>query len=519
MALITIQIHDETKHFPLTKDGLTVGRQLGNDIVLNHAIVSRQHARIELHGRQAWVRDLESRNGVFVNRLRIKQEQLSDGDIITIGPFDLHYENRAAQRVVFDDNQYLPIDTDGREVDRDQLPVETMSFQEFYAMSTRLNQVLDFQELLELVVEEVLRVVPAQRGMLLLHKRRRSASSSDTQTSSAELVPMIIYPPEQGDVAISRSIVRKAVEQREVILTRDARLDFAGSQSIIAANIRSAICAPLLLPTSVIGLLLVDSPGRNQFTERDRDMVAILASQAAVAIERARLNEELLQQEQLRQNLERFLSPNVAKALARYVSQYGKLWEAQEETVSVLFADVKGFTTLSEEMAPHEVQDFLNEYLHEMTDVIFRYNGTLDKYIGDGIMAIFGAPRLPDDPSNNQHALDAVSAALDMQEAQKRLVDKLDSSRSFSIRVGVNTGVAYTGFFGTRHRLEYTAIGDTVNTASRLESAAESGSVFIGEETKQMVQDSFRVQDMGELQVKGKVQRVRAYKVLGRRTT
>jgi adenylate cyclase len=150
-----------------------------------------------------------------------------------------------------------------------------------------------------------------------------------------------------------------------------------------------------------------------------------------------------------------------------------------------------------------------------MTDVIFRYNGTVDKYIGDGIMAVFGAPRLPDEPVDDEHATRAVAAALEMQAAQRRLVGKWDASKAFMIRIGVNTGAAYTGFFGTRHRLEYTAIGDTVNTASRLEGAAEPGSVYIGEDTARLVAATFQLQEMGELALKGKQQRVRAYKVLG----
>jgi adenylate cyclase len=504
MARVTVVINNVEQTFALSAKGLTIGRQLDNDIVLNHAIVSRHHAQIEMRGRQSWVRDLNSRNGVFVNRLRIKDEHLSDGDVITIGPFDMRFEDRAAQSVVLDDSRYFPLTADGHQVAAEQLLTPTVNLQEIYGIIIRLNQVVDFHELLDLVMEEALRVVPAQRGFLMLLKEK-------------ELVPMVIHPPGHGEVAISSSIVRKAMENGESVLTRDARLDFAGSESIISANIRSAICVPLLLQGSPIGLILLDSPGSDKFTERDRDLVATLASQAAVAIERARLTEELRRQAQVRQNLERFLSPNVASALARYVSQHGKLWEAQEQIVSVLFADVKGFTALSERMSPREVQDLLNEYLHEMTDVIFKYHGTVDKYIGDGIMAVFGAPRLPDEPVSEQHAVHAVSAALEMQAAQKRLIDKLDDDKHFSIRVGVNTGLAYTGFFGTRHRLEYTAIGDTVNTASRLETAAEPGSVFVGESTLTAIGTDFDVQEIGELHLKGKEHKVRAYKVLGRK--
>jgi adenylate cyclase len=504
MARVTVVINNVQQTFALTDGKLTIGRQLDNDIVLNHAIVSRHHAEIETRGRQVWIRDLDSRNGIFVNRLRTKEEHLKDSDVITIGPYDLHFEDRAAQSVVLDDSRYFPLASDVQHVPAEKAFATTVQLHDIYAITMRLNQVVDFHELLDLVMEETLRIIPAQRGFLLLLKDK-------------ELVPMVIYPPDTGEVAISSTIVSKALEEGEAVLTNDARLDFAGSESVISANIRSAICVPLMLQNRPSGLILLDSPGSERFSDRERDVAATIASQAAVAIERARLTDELRQQAQVRQNLERFLSPNVAQALARYVSQHGKLWEAQEQVVTVLFADVKGFTALSERMAPNEVQDLLNEYLHEMTDVIFKYNGTLDKYIGDGIMAVFGAPRLPDEPESNRHAFDAVSAAMEMQTAQKRLVDKLDPDKYFSIRIGVNTGVAYTGFFGTRHRLEYTAIGDTVNTASRLETAAEPGCVFIGEQTCEMIGEIFEVQEIGDLQLKGKEQRVRAYKVIGRK--
>ncbi|MBC8078591.1 MAG: FHA domain-containing protein, partial [Chloroflexales bacterium] len=474
MARVTVILNGEKRTFALDDKGLNIGRQLDNDVVLNHAIVSRRHARVELRGRNTWVSDLASRNGLQLNRLRVKEDQLADGDVITIGPFDLHFEDRAAQSVTFDDNKYFPLSANSRQVESGPLPMLELDLHEFYRISTRLNQLIDYRELLHVVLEEVLRVVPSQRGFLLLRKGQ-------------ELVPMVVIPSSEGDATISSSIVRKTLEGGEAVLTRDARLDFSGSQSIISANIRSAISAPLIVSGATIGLIYLDSPGREKFSERDRDIVAAIASQSAGVIERARLTEELRQQAQQMQNLERFLSPNVARAMARYFSQYGKLWEAQEQMVTVVFVDVKGFSALSEQFTPREVQDLLNDYLHEMTEVVFRHNGTLDKYMGDGIMAVFGAPRLPDESPSDDHATQAVDAALEMQAAQQRLIEKNEPGKGFAIRVGVNSGLAYTGFFGTRHRLEYTAIGDTVNTAARLESAAEPGSVFIGDDTRALI--------------------------------
>jgi adenylate cyclase len=503
MARLSVEINGEQRTFALTEKGIQIGRALDNDIVLNHAIVSRRHAQVLLRGRQAWVTDMGSRNGISVNRLRVKEEQLGDGDVLQIGPFEVRFEDRAAQSVVLDDNKYFPLDAKVKEVNIGDLPELALDLKEFYRISKRLNGILGTHDLLDVVMEEVLKAVPAQRGMLLLLR-------------GDELVPMVIHPATLEDVAISSTIAHKAMNGNEAVLTRDARLDFAGSQSIISANIRSAICAPLISEGKATGLIYVDSPGRDQFNEHQRDLLAAVANQAAAAIERARLTDELRQQAQLRQNFERFMSPNVATLMASYFSQHGQLWEPQELIVSVLFADVKGFTSLSETLSPRDVQDLLNEYFHEMTEVIFQHNGTLDKYIGDGIMAVFGAPQLGDPVDPELSAIQSVDAALGMIAAHQRLVERLDPSKAFSFRIGINTGPVYAGFFGTRQRLEYTVMGDTVNTASRLEGKADLNSVLISEATREAIGAAFDVQEMGDFQLKGKAKLVHTYKVLRR---
>lgn len=503
MARLAVEINGEEQMFRLTERGLHIGRALENDIVLNNAIVSRRHAEVQLRGREAWVSDQGSRNGISVNRLRVKEARLSDGDVIGVGPFEIRFEDRAAQSVVLDDNKYYPLAAEARDVGAGELPELALDLREFYRISRRLNGIVGLRELLDAAMEEVLRVVPAQRGILMLFK-------------GSELVPMVVYPPTQGDVAISSTIARRALEGHEAVLTRDARLDFGGSQSIISANIRSAICVPLLCEGRVLGLINVDSPGRDQFGERERDLLAAVANQAALNIERTRLTEQLRAQEQQRQLFERFLSPNVAHDVASYFSEHGRLREPQECVVTVLFADVKGFSSLSERLSPREVQDLLNEYLHEMTEVVFRFSGTLDKYIGDGIMALFGAPELGEQHPPGVHAARAVDAALGMIEAHHHLVAKLDPSKAFDFRIGINTGPVYAGFFGTRQRLEYTVIGDTVNTASRLEGKAELNTVLISEATRAAVGSAFEVQEMGNFQLKGKAQLVQTFKVIGR---
>lgn len=500
MALITLDLNGERKTYPVEARGLRIGRALENDIVLNHAIVSRYHAEIFVNGRDIWVRDTNSRNGVFVNRLRIKEEQLRDGDVVQIGPFELRFEERAAQNVVLDDSRYFPVASEASGV---VVPELNINLREFFRIARRLNLIINMGELLDAIIEEVLHLIPAQRALLLLKRE-------------SELVPRVIYPPLRQEVVISSTIVRKAIEAGEVVLTRDARLEIGGTESIISANIRSALCAPLLAEQGAIGLIYLDSPGRDRFGSRERDLLAAIANQAAVTIERARLMEELRKQEASRQLFERFVSPSVARDVASYFSEHGRLREPQELIVSVLFADVKGFSSLSERLSPREVQDLLNEYLHEMTEVIFQHNGTLDKYIGDGIMAIFGAPQVNEHQDYHTTAIEAVDAALDMIEAHRRLIEKLDPSKAFDFRIGINTGPVYAGFFGTRQRLEYTVIGDTVNTASRLESRADLNSVLISESTRNAIGDAFILQEMGDYQLKGKAQLVHTYKVIGR---
>lgn len=367
------------------------------------------------------------------------------------------------------------------------MPELAFDLHEFFRISRRLSLIIAMNELLDAVIEEVLRLIPAQRALLLLKRDN-------------ELVPRVIYPPSQQDVVISSTIARKALDAGEVVLTRDARTEIGGTESIISANIRSALCAPLLAEHGSIGLIYLDSPGRDQFGLRERDLLAAIASQAAITIERAQLTEELRKQEASRQLFERFVSPSVARDVASYFSEHGRLREPQELIVTVLFADVKGFSSLSERLSPRDVQDLLNEYLHEMTEAIFRHNGTLDKYIGDGIMAVFGAPQVNEHQDYRTIAIEAVDAALDMIAAHRRLIEKLDPSKAFDFRIGINTGPVYAGFFGTRQRLEYTVIGDTVNTAARLESRADLNSVLISEATRNAIGDAFVVQEMGDYQ-------------------
>lgn len=212
----------------------------------------------------------------------------------------------------------------------------------------------------------------------------------------------------------------------------------------------------------------------------------------------------------------------VTSLFSRYVSQQvvDEILSSQEaqnlggtrKNVTLMFVDIRGFTPLSERIEPEEVIQVLNEYLDLCTQAVFRFEGTLDKFIGDGVMAIFGAPiPFADHPER------AVRAALEMKKGSAALAEQLTEKYGYSVSfgIGLNTGDAVIGNIGAKNRLDYTAIGDTVNMAARLESNAKPGQILISQSTYDLVKDKFEIASLGEIKVKGKEKPVVVYQVTG----
>ncbi|HEY1015366.1 MAG TPA: adenylate/guanylate cyclase domain-containing protein [Herpetosiphonaceae bacterium] len=507
MARITTTIDGQQHTFAIGEKGLRIGRSRQNDIVLNHPHVSRNHAFVELEGRNVLVHDLNSSNGLFINQLRVKEASLRDADAIGIGPFELVFDERAAESVLLTDEELVSISSESRSVTSTKIADLNLDAQDilhnFYEVSARLNMILDLRELLDTIMDEAMRLVPAERGALLM-----------TRQDGQELVPMVVRAPNRDlGFTISSTIARRVLREGMALLTSDARGDFGSQHSIISQNIRSVLCVPLVGREGVLGLVHLDSAGLERFTVRDRELLTAVAVQAALGIERARLNDRVRNEENLRQQYARFLSPDVARAVAQQIAETGDvLRKPVEQEATVLFSDIQGFTTMTETLPPLELNNLLNEYLSVMTDVIFEHGGTLDKFIGDGIMALFGAPVFHED-----HARRGIDTALGMLKQHERLMAKTDPGKHFRIRIGVNTGRVIAGLVGTRERLEYTVHGDTVNTAARLEGKADPNSVYTSEATVAQLGKDYAVQEVGPLQLKGKAQTVQVYKVLGRK--
>jgi class 3 adenylate cyclase len=221
--------------------------------------------------------------------------------------------------------------------------------------------------------------------------------------------------------------------------------------------------------------------------------------------------EHFVREQRERRRLSQFFSPDVVREVVRYKDE-GSLTTGRR-TVTVLFSDIRGFTSISEKLEPEQVAEMLREYLSEMTEVVFKYGGTVDKYIGDCIMALYNVPF-----ADSEHALNAVRTALEFQERTIAVSRRWEAKLGVTIRngVGINTGEAVVGTLGSRQRLEYTAIGDTINLGSRLESITKDykTNIIISEFTYAHVKDHFVTKELGDVTVKGKSRPVKIYAVL-----
>jgi adenylate cyclase len=540
MYRLTYQDGDTPQSFTFASGDVVIGRSPECQIVLPDFGISRNHAKVVVsESGEARIMDLKSKNGTQVNGVPVVEAPLRDGDRILLGKFELTFSKALESKVVLDDAKPLSEEagTIIRSVGelqhlltgagaapgktpadaRKPEPVDVKEIEKSNRILKVLTQVAEtliavrpVEEVLHQVMDIVFEHMPADRGFLML----------EDEAVADKLVPMVVKHRttggSEGRITVSKTIADRVMHDRVSILTSDAMVDprFGAGDSIRFHGIRSAMCAPLWNKDQVIGIIHVDSPMlTNCFTVNDLDLLTALANYAAVAVERARLNQKIVAEEKKRERLGRFLSPQVAnRILAASATDGGAALGAPEvREVSVLFADICGFTSMSENMSPSLVSLMLNDYLSRMTDVIFKYEGTLDKYIGDAIMAVFGAPLdMPD------HAERAIRTALEMQERLTEWnAERKQGTPELRIRIGINSGNAVAGEIGSINKKEYTVLGDTVNTASRLESSvAKPGTVVIGANTIALVEGLFECRSLGTFKVKGKALEIPAYEVL-----
>ena len=537
MYRLIYQDGDSPQTYTFTTGEVLIGRSPDCQVVLKDFSISRNHARVVVDENGVRIVDLKSKNGTQVNGVPIVEAPLRDGDRILLGKLPVSFSKTLEGKVVLDEAKPLSEEagtiirsvgelsrllsasdtaaeakaaadvrktpTDLQEIEKSNRILKVLT-----KVAETLIAVRPVEEVLQQVMDIVFDHVPSDRGFLML-----------LEDGSQKLVPMVVKhrspgAGSEGKITISKTIADRVIKDRVSILTSDAMVDprFGAGDSIRFHGIRSAMCAPLWNKDQVIGIIHVDSPMlTNCFTLNDLDLLTALANYAAVAVERARLNQKIVAEEKKRERLGRFLSPQVtSRILATSESSSAALGVPEVKEVSVLFADIVGFTSMSEKMSPAAVALILNDYLSRMTDVIFKYEGTLDKYIGDAIMAVFGAPLdMPD------HAARSIRAALEMLERLREFNEERKEGPKIRIRIGINSGKVVAGEIGSINKKEYTVLGDTVNTASRLESSVASpDSVVIGENTHRAVEGLFDCKALGVRPLKGKELQVAVYEVV-----
>ncbi|HEV8486088.1 MAG TPA: adenylate/guanylate cyclase domain-containing protein [Blastocatellia bacterium] len=530
---ISNQITGQKSEFELGLDEIRIGRAAGrNDVVLNDERVSRQHATIRRSDNAFVLNDLESANGTFVNGLRINERLLSNHDTISIGNFALVYEEQETLPSFSFDNvqigavvlrdperitQSSPQDkvspdspnepSLGEEVVTLRKKAETLS--RLYELSRVLSSVFSLKDIFKKVSEMIFRTTRADRFVVLL----KTAAPGQLAPFATEFRnPTSSLHAET--ISISQTVLDRVVSERVALLSYDAQTDdrLKQSHSIVMQHVRSVMCAPLLGKEGVLGAIYVDSQRLMQvFTPDDLDMLNAIAAQTSMAVDNAMTHDQLVKEALARAAYGRFMPRHVVEQIL--ASPEALSLGGVNQTVTVLFSDIRGFTTISESLPPETVVRILNEFFSDMTPIVFGHRGLLDKYIGDAVMAIFGAPYATDDS-----AISAVAAAVAMQRKMLLLNEELkeDGLPQLGMGIGINTGTVTVGYIGSEQRTDYTVIGDTVNAASRLEGEAKAWQILISGPTLEAIGDAFRVNAVGEMPLKGKTLPVQVYEVLWR---
>lgn len=510
MWVLTITEGSVTRTERLGEGTWTAGRAPDCRVVLQSRGVSREHARFRVAGGRLFVSDNASARGTSLNGSPVSGEaEVAPGAVVQLGDVVLVPSIEPDAPVALPNSQapatgfatvVRPI-----EIGKDS-PAPSADAARLMTLLSEIGKTLvtldPLDALLARVVTLAFEVLPADEAAVLL----RAPGSTD-------LLPCVVRRRDGRPVnrpLVSRTAIDLVVRDRVALLAVDAAVDprLQAAQSIHAMQMRSIMCAPLWSRDEIIGVLFVQSPYTRQFSAADLDVFHALANYAAAAIDTARLRERVQLETRQRERLQRYHSPAVAERILTGEGP-GDALVAQEREVSVLFSDLCGFTSLCERLEPRRSVALLNAYFTRMTDVVFAHEGTLDKFMGDAIMAVFGAPL--DQPD---HALRAVETARDMRRALEEM-NEVRPDAPLAMRIGIASGVVMAGDIGSVRRREFTVLGDVVNTAARLEhQVAAPGQIVIGGATWTAVRDRVPVRALGRRSVAGRVAEVECYEVL-----
>lgn len=368
-----------------------------------------------------------------------------------------------------------------------QLRLDRQELQTLYRIDRIRDQGLTFDAMLNAVLAELCRAIPSASGFIMLFdtagNRLELKTITDTDLLSVVEDYQLVYDAASASMQRAQPVAR----------------------SFPSGRICSVICVPLILNDRIIGVFgVINRLGRPDFGRSDRRLLWAIASQMDTAIF------EGLQIQKYRDVFGRRVGPRVMERLLSTSDR--DLLKGERVVVTSLFSDIRGFTGISERIAPEILVQMLNEHLSAMTQIVIAHEGMVDKFVGDCVMALYNAPeRQPD------HALRAVKTALEMMKAHRTLMKQWSAVgwEAAPIGIGIDTGETIVGNFGSVQRNEYTAISRHVNLASRLCGVAGGDQILISPATYELVRDVVVVEPIPDLKLKGVSEAVDAYNVLG----
>lgn len=363
----------------------------------------------------------------------------------------------------------------------------------------------------------------------------RLLSAVDRQTGASRSSVMLFDPQEEClriaaargmDAALIQSIRQQPGDQiagwvfqqgKPVILNKEDQEESIFSPLLQQPDVVSSISFPLRIRDRIIGVLNISQKQIDErFSEADNEMLAILCSQAAVALENLRTRLQLTATTRTRTLFEQYVAPEVAELL---VAQHADLMELGEiKQVTVLFADIRNFTRLVQHIELETLRQFLNEFFQFFTEEVFRHRGTVDKFMGDAVLAVFGAP-----VKLNEPCLAAAQAAIAIKARFATLLEqwigRSSDFRQVDLGIAVTSGTVFLGNIGSARRLDYTVIGKEVNIAQRLAAEASACRVYVTESVLMEIDGRFDVENIGELELRGVENKIQAFCLLGEKTS
>ncbi len=522
MAKIIVISGEERQEYELAAFN-SIGRHPDNTIQILDRIISKEHAHIQRGPDGKFLlRDLRSLNGTFIRGERVSDHLLQDGDEVMMGStrivfVDKPLGNDALGRVTIapgltESHIRQRIQADTGFMHEKQIPDDKILRRDYERLRTghelalAVGTELDLDKLLPKILEKAFEMVNADRGVILLMDERGELVPRFVKTRTGKSDPNIV---------LSKTVMAEVMNSKTAVLSSDATMDarFSGAHSIIMQGIRSTMTVPLLHRDELLGIMHLDSLfTSNAFTEKDLQICTGMAVQAAVSIQNARLASRIEKEAQTRAQISRLIPPSVVEQVVKGELTIEK--GGRQSEITMLFSDIRGFTTMSDGRPPQEVVNTLNEYFEVMVDILFQYSGTLDKFVGDEIIGLFGAPiAIEDGPFK------AVACALAMLQglAEFNRTRASENLPPINIGIGINTGNVITGAIGSTRALQYTAIGDAMNVASRLVNIAGSGEVIISENTYRYVASRVEATALPPVKVKGKAEELKVFRVTGLR--